>query len=68
MELLCDRGVRKIFLEEFLYNNGLKRVPEKTGTSVKISVGRQDRTLNSLLLNFCKFDQKNLVTMQTVLL
>ena len=29
VELLCDREVRQIFLDEFLYDNDLKRVPEK---------------------------------------
>ena len=29
VELLCDRGVRKTFSDEFLYNNDSKRVPEK---------------------------------------
>ena len=29
-----------------------------TGTSLKISVGRQDHTVNALLFNFCKFDHK----------
>ena len=28
----------------------------RTGTNLKISVGRQDLTVNALLLNFCKFD------------
>ena len=30
----------------------------RTGTSLKISVGRQDHTVNALLFNFCKFDPK----------
>ena len=53
MELQCDRRVRQIFSDEFLYDNGPKRVPEKvfqhepeasgeksfgTGTRLKISV------------------------------
>ena len=30
----------------------------RKGTRLKISVGRQDHTVNALLSNFCKFDQK----------
>ena len=29
MELLCDRGVRQIFSDDFLFDNDSKRVPEK---------------------------------------
>ena len=29
VELVCDRRVRQIFSDEFLYDNDSKRVPEK---------------------------------------